>query len=227
MNMRVYVDDSGDGGFKFDKGSSRHLVMAACVFYDTEQIELLDTCMQQARDDWYAEQCKHAKPGRIPKRVGEFKHSKSSKAFRERFFRYIDPVDYAIRAIIIDKPQIYSRHLRQSPSALKAFAIRMLLTKNYDQIKDAKVFIDGQDTNAFGVSDSAYLMRMVNRESPGTISKVSLVDSRRSFGIQLADMVAGAIRSAEDNPDSKNMCANRDRLRPKTCQPRGTYWKFK
>ena len=89
------------------------------------------------------------------------------------------------------------------------------------------MFIDGQDTNAFGVSDSAYLMRMVNRESSGTISKVSLVDSRRSVGIQLADMVAGAIRSAEDNPDSKNMCANRDRLRPKTYQPRGTYWKFK
>lgn len=44
---RVYLDDSGDGGFKLDSGSSECLVMAACVFRRTEHIEQLDTAITE------------------------------------------------------------------------------------------------------------------------------------------------------------------------------------
>jgi hypothetical protein len=71
-------------------------------------------------------------------------------------------------------------HRGRSPAALKSYAIRMLLTKNFGQIRAARIFIDGQDTKASGVEDSAYLTRMVNRESPGTIDQVRFVNSKDS-----------------------------------------------
>jgi hypothetical protein len=37
--MLVFIDDSGDPGFKFDKGSSTHFVIACIVFDDNLDAE--------------------------------------------------------------------------------------------------------------------------------------------------------------------------------------------
>lgn len=210
--MHVYIDDSGDGGFKFGQGSTSHLVMAACIFREPEHISelvhLIEGCAEKNRT------------------AKEFKYSDTKARISDCFFDCISPAKFNVRAIIIDKSQIYSDKLRSSPSALKSYAIRMLLTKNYGQIQSAKVFIDGQDTKAFGIQDTEYLMRMVNRESPQTISQVRHVDSKSSRPIQLADMVAGAInRSVRTHRPSSSVHV--DTFRPRTFQPRGSYWFFK
>lgn len=210
--MHVFIDDSGDGGFKFGNGSSSHLVMAACVFRDPKQIEQL-----AAR----TERCKHAMS-----HFHELKYSNCREKVRDQFFACIADVDFKVRAIVIDKTRIYSSKLRSDPPALKSYAIRQLLTKSYGQIRDAKVLIDGQDTKAFGVDDKQYLSTMVNREAPGTIRLVSFVDSRTNVGIQLADMVAGAINRSvrTDRPsDVKHLLTFGHR----TVQPEGTLWRFK
>lgn len=210
--MHVYLDDSGDGGFKFNQGSTSHLVMAACVFRTptdiAETVEFIEGCAEHNR------------------MTREFKYSDTRDRIKSCFFRCIAPAQFDVRTIIIDKSLIYSELLRSSPSALKSYAIRMLLTKNYGQIRDAKVFIDAQDTKAFGVEDSSYLMRMVNRESPGTISQVRHLDSTTSRPIQLADMIAGAVNRAV-RTHRPNSPAHLDTFRRRTWQPRGTYWYFR
>lgn len=210
--MHVYIDDSGDGGFKFGQGSTSHLVMAACVFREpghiSDAVELIEECAS------------HNRMSR------EFKYSDTKDRIKDCFFGCISPARFDIRTIIIDKKIIYSEKLRESPSALKSYAIRQLLTRNYGQIRDAKIFIDGQDTRAFGMEDSAYLVRMVNRESPGTIAQVRHVDSKTSRPIQLADMVAGAINRAvrTHRPSSTKHI---ETIRSRAFQPRGTYWFYK
>lgn len=210
--VHVYLDDSGDGGFKFGSGSSSHLVMAACVFHSPED---LSAAVQMIED------C--ASRNRLSR---EFKYSRTADRFKDCFFSCVAPATFSVRAIIIDKSIIYSEKLRSSPSALKSYAIRQLLTRNYGQLRDAKIFIDGQDTKAFGMEDSAYLMRMVNREQPGTISQVRHVDSNASRPIQLADMIAGAINCSvrTHRPSSDRHVQT---FRPRTFQPRGTYWFYK
>lgn len=186
--------------------------MAACVFRDpghiTDAAELIEGCAVQNRMS------------------REFKYSDTKDRIKDCFFGCIAPAQFVIRTIIIDKKLIYSPKLRESPSALKSYAIRQLLTKNYEQIRDAKIFIDGQDTRAFGMEDSAYLTRMVNRESPGTIAQVRHVDSKSSRPIQLADMVAGAINRAvrTHRPSSTKHV---ETIRARAFQPRGTYWFYK
>lgn len=210
--MLVYIDDSGDGGFKFGKGSTSHLVMSACVYASGADVEhavkLIDEC------------------ARSRSMTREFKYSERSEETRDIFFEALKPARFHVRAIVIDKSTIYSDTLRTSPQALKSYAIRMLLTKNFGQVQGAKVFIDGQDTRAFDVGDGDYLMRMINRESPNTISSVRHVDSAVSRPIQIADMISGAINRAvrTDQPSSGH---HLDTFRNRTYQPRGTLWFFK
>jgi len=209
--VHVFIDDSGCGGFKIGQGSSSHLVMAACVFRDPLQIELLAEV---------AEQCRVRRSHRR-----EFRYSRCNDKLRDAFFECIAPVGFHVRAIVMDKSQIYSPELRANPAKFRSYAIRMLLTKNFGQIKDAKVVIDGQSSKAFGVNDSDYLTRMVNREAPGTISSVKFDDSRYNIGIQLADMCAGAINRGVQThrpSDPRHLVL----IRPRTYQPRGTLWHF-
>lgn len=210
--MHVYIDDSGCGGFRFGQGSTSHLVMAACVFRHTEHIRQVDELIQACAEE-----------NRLRR---EFKYSDVADRARDSFFECIKPAQFHVRAIVINKSHIYSEKLRASPAALKSYAIRQLLTKNYGQISGAKVFIDGKDTKAFGIEDAQYLPRMVNRESPGTIAEIRHVDSRGSRPIQLADMVAGSIHRAfrTDRPANNR---HLDTFRHRAWQPKGTLWFYK
>ncbi|RUP86727.1 DUF3800 domain-containing protein [Dermabacter sp. HSID17554] len=209
--MWVYIDDSGDGGLKFETGSTSHLVMAACIFREPLEIAKLARRIHECSD-----KNRHA---------SEFKYSKTKDRVRTCFFECTSDVDFAVRAIIIDKQKLYSPKLRSSPSALKAYAIRLLLTNNFGQVRDAKIFIDGQDAKGFGVRDSEYLTRMVNRESPGTIKAVRFVDSKKNAAVQMADMVAGAIGRSVRTDRVRNSTHLR-MIRPRTYQPRGSFWVF-
>jgi hypothetical protein len=187
-------------------------VMAACVFKDPKEIEHLKYCMQLCA----------AKNGMRT----EFKYSKTKERAKDCFFECTADVNFHVRAISIDKARIYSGKLRSSPSALKSYAIRQLLSKGFGTIFNAKVVIDGQDTRAFGIDDQAYLMDMANRSNPGTLSKVAWADSKQNVGIQLADMVAGAIQRGvrtHKPSDAKHLLI----VRPRTYQPHGTLWHFK
>lgn len=210
--MLIYIDDSGDGGFKVGRGSSSHLVFAACVFDDPKQMELLAEAVAQ---------CKAKN-----RRANEFKYSSAKDRHKDCFFDCIEHVQFAIRAIVIDKAVIYSPFLRSSPKAMKSYAIRLLLSKSFGTFNQAKVFIDGQDTKAFTRSDPDYLMDLANRENPNSISAVRMVDSKASVGIQLADMVAGSIY-AKVRTDKIPSSVHFDRLYSRMWQPKGSFWMLK
>lgn len=214
--MHIFIDDSGDGGFKTDRGSSSHLVMAACIFRDSKDIEHLKTCI-----DGCAQKNRHR---------NEFKYSKTKDRLKDCFFECTSASTFDVRAIVMDKSTIYSPKLRSSPSALKSYAIRMLLSRGFGTIRDAKVIIDGQDTKGFEIPDSEYLMDMANRESMNTvISSVAFGDSKQNRGLQLADMVAGSINRMyrTDRVGDSKRSDHFNIIRPRTYQPNGTLWRFK
>lgn len=210
--MHIFIDDSGDGGFKVGQGSTSHLVMAACVFRNPKEIERLSMAMQACA---------------TKNRVGaEFKYAKTKDRIRDCFFDCTKDIDFSVRAIIMTKELIWSPRYRTSPSKFKSFTISQLLSHGFGQIQDGKVVIDGQDTKAFGIPDAEHVARMANSQNPGTISSVKFADSRASVGIQLADMCAGAINRGvrtHAKPDSRHL----QLVRPRTYQPEGTYWFFK
>lgn len=197
---------------KFGQGSTRHLVIAACVFAEPEHIQHAAECITSCRDR--------------NRQSREFKYAKTKDSIKTCFFACTNEAKFHVRAIVIDKTQIRSPHLRDNPGDLKSYAIHQLLTHTYGTVKDAKVVVDGQDTKSFGMTDSAYFMRQVNGKQPGTLRGVEFADSRTNVMVQLADMAAGAIHRAvrlDDKQDHRHL----EMFRRRTFQPRGSLWHFR
>jgi uncharacterized protein YqkB len=75
--MLVFIDDSGDAGFKFEKGSSEFFVISAVIFDDSLEAEKTAISIKELRRELF-------------KRDDvEFKFNKSRKTIRIKFLESI------------------------------------------------------------------------------------------------------------------------------------------
>lgn len=177
--MLVFIDESGDAGFKLD--SSPCLVMAMVIFDsyadadDTRnRITMLGNAMR-------------IKP--------EFRFTNCSDAVRAAFFREVQPCRFRVRGIVMRKTLIHSHHLRNHPPAFYNYALRQLITRN--SLQRARIRIDGNAKKEFLKEAKAYL----RRETPtGMMESLKFLDSEQEALIQLADMVTGAIARVHNRP---------------------------
>src|SRR5689334_24748450 len=100
--MFVYLDESGDTGFRFRQGSSRFFVITLMLVHDPLPIH-------QAIDDLRA--------GLGMDRNSEFKWYRSSEETRWAFLRMLRKQDFTARAMVIDK----SMMARTQASPAEAF----------------------------------------------------------------------------------------------------------
>lgn len=191
--MLIFIDDSGDPGFKLGKGSSDIFVVAMVIFHDDLTAEETALCIKKLRREL-----------RVSDRF-EFKFNKASPQWRMKFLISVRQYQFEVRAIVVEKAKIYSPHLRSSREAFYNFIVRNLLS-HYDdhQFNNATVKIDGRASKLLRKDFDAYLRQMVNSPGHYRIKKIKHVDSRTDMLIQLADMVAGTIRrSFSDKPDAQ------------------------
>lgn len=186
--MLIFIDESGDAGFKLTKGSSPHFVVAMVAFQDREQAIRAGTAI----DDLAA---------RLRFRQ-EFKFSKSRSEVRDEFFRTVLPFDFCVRSVVVRKELIYSAHLRTDKEAFYSFFVKSMLTFDNGLLAQAKVVIDGSGERAFRQELGSYLRRYTG---PGAVNKITFSDSSRDRLVQLADMCAGAIGRAQrkDRDDAR------------------------
>lgn len=216
--MFAYIDDSGDSGFKYDRGSTRYVVIAACIFDTIEDITHAWKLMETAR-------CEEHNGEFFHKYDREFKYNKTHPKLKDVFFDCMKSANYHVRVIIADKTKIRSKNLLSNPRLLKSYMIRQLFTHTFGAVKECVLYIDGQDTRAFSIPDTDYLMNIVNKICPGTLSKVDFVDSKTNPMIQLADMTAGAIHAKLETGNPKAL-AHFNTFAYRTNKPLGTYWVF-
>lgn len=195
--MLVFIDESGDPGFKLAKGSSPIFVVALVAFKDVEQSQVATAAINDA-----------AARAKLPT---EFKFSKSRPEVRDAFFHAIMPLDFCIRAIVIEKEKIYSPLLRTDKDAFYSFFVKTMLKFDNGLLKNAKVVIDGSGEQAFKRELSSYLRKHTGENA---IRKVTFSDSRNDRLVQMADMCTGAIARAyrEHREDSKRW---HEMLRPR------------
>jgi hypothetical protein len=182
--MLVFLDDSGDPGFKIRKGSSPCFVIALIIFDDHLESERCAVAIKELRralhftDDT------------------EFRFSHSSQGTRLAFLERAAKYNFQIRAIVMEKTCIYSEELRRSKESFYRYAIKMVLKNSFGKIQGARLKIDGHGDREFRRELQSYLRRELmsgGSESP-IISDLKIVDSRTNVLIQLADMVAGTLR---------------------------------
>lgn len=182
--MLVFLDDSGDPGFKVKKGSSPCFVIALVIFDDHLQAE---ECAVEIK--------------KLRRKLGlsdqfEFKFSKCSSDFRKQFLSHVAKFQFRVRAIVMRKSAIYSQELRNSKETFYQYSIRMVLQHSFGRISNARLKMDGHEDREFRRQLLSYLRKQLKKDEHGVpiLSDLKIVDSQNNVLIQLADMVAGTVR---------------------------------
>ena len=191
--MLVFIDDSGDPGFKFEKGSSRYFIVLILIFDDELEAEKTAVAIKELRRDLG-----------FPDNV-EFKFHKSSKDVRTKFLQAVNPFKFRVRTLVVDKTLIRSQELQTNKNSFYGYAIKTGLKYTGGSVLNAKIRIDGSGDRIFRKSFLSYLRRQLNSREQRIMKNCRLVDSKGNVLVQMADMIAGSVRRFydEDKPDHK------------------------
>ncbi len=195
--MLVFIDESGDAGFKLDKGASP-IFVAAMVIFETSQHAV---ATQQAIEKSEAKRLH--KP--------EFKFNKCSNDVRDAFFRSVRDCPFCVRAVVVRKERIYSPRLRADKESFYNYFVSSMLRYDNNRLRQARVVIDGSGDREFRRNLNTQFRRKVG---DGVIADVRFKDSKSDLLVQLADMCAGAIARSYRN-DRPNPQRWRTMLGPK------------
>jgi hypothetical protein len=191
--MLVFIDDSGDAGFKLEKGSTPFFVISCVIFDDDLEALKVKVAIKE-----YRRQLK------FPDTV-EFKFYKSSDDVRKLFLETVNPFVFRVRTIVVDKSKVRSRELINNKNSFYSYVIKMVLQHSNNTILNAKIRIDGSGDRVFKKSFLTYLRKQLNSKQKMIIKNCKFVDSKSDELIQLADMVAGSIRRSYDKTKIHNV----------------------
>lgn len=188
--MLVFIDDSGDTGFKFERGSSRYFVISLLIFDDDLEAEKMSVAIKQLKRD-----------------IGigdheEFKFNKSRDKNRELFLQTINQFQFRVRSLVVEKEVLYSPELHKKES-FYAYFIKQVLKFSGSTILEAKIRIDGSGDRAFKKNFVSYLRKELNSKDKVIMKQCRFVDSKSDVLIQAIDMIAGSIRRSHENRENK------------------------
>jgi len=175
----VFIDDSGDPGFK--GASSSHFVVACAIFMDDLVAEEVSLTMRKYRRSigWDDER--------------EFKFVKMKKEYVKELLRLVVKFDFQISAVIVDKSKVK----RIKPKNFYNVIVQELLERT--PLESASVRIDGRGGTNYIRAATVYFRKTTNVKERKIID-IRYVDSKGNMLIQLADLIAGSIfRSTQVN----------------------------
>jgi len=191
--MLVYIDESGDTGFKFDRNSSKYFTVAAVVFPDPESAELCSKAID-----------------RLAERVGrstEYKFSGTTVEAKSCFFECIRNFDFHYAAMVMNKPAMRSDGFRHKDSLIKC-TIRYVFS--HLELANATVVVDRSGSRDFRRTLQTYLRgRILLADGSQVIKKVRSERSHADRLVQLADMVCGAVAKSFDDTKGDKMAWRR------------------
>ena len=176
-NQLIFIDDSGDPGFKSHASSSK-LVMASAVFMDRKTATMLDLAISSFRHTlgW--------------KDNHEFKFRKTHRKEKEEFLRLTTNFNFEIYAVFIDKTKYPDGYKYPNKKSLYNWTTRELLRTI--PLDNAYITMDGKYQKEYKLKVQSYLRHGFNNNGK-QISKIKVHDSAQDNLIQLADMIAGTL----------------------------------
>lgn len=177
----IFVDDSGDPGFK--PVSSSKFVMAAAVFTDPDAAFTLSMRISEYRqalgwrDDY------------------EFKFAKIRKDIIAKLLKLAMNYNFQIYAVYVDKSSFQCTSPIIDKEKLYNWTIKELLS--IIPLANAKIEIDGRSSKQNMYHTTTYLRRAVNGDKSKKLT-IKFEDSIHDNLIQLADTIAGSIHRYVD-----------------------------
>jgi hypothetical protein len=195
--MLIFIDESGDPGFKLDKGASPIFVAVMVIFEKDHDAAVTQKTIEKSR----------ARAVHKP----EFKFSKCSDEVRDLFFTAVRACHFKVRAIVVRKEIIHSPRLKANKERFYEYFVKSMM--NYDNgiLANARIVIDGSGDREFRQNLNSALR---TRLGAGKVKDVRFKESHRDVLVQLADMCAGAIARSY-RPDRKKHERWRKMLAPR------------
>jgi hypothetical protein len=179
--MLVLIDESGDCGLKFGKGSSDYFACVAVVFTDSFSMNACDRTIDGLRMEM-------KKPSNF-----EFHFSSSPDKTRRLFLGRVSHDDFRYAGFVVDKRKLYGRKF-QNPKEFYEFSVGIVCEQVRPLLNDAKVIIDENGDRAFRQKLEKLLKsQMTDKDGICRIKKVAMQTSHSNNLLQLADMVCGAV----------------------------------
>ncbi len=179
MTQYHNLDDSGDPGLSNSPSSSKFFALAMVQLAGTESLREL----AQARHLLHLAS------------DFEFKYHTSTPAQRKEFFQAIEPLQFRVRAIVVEKAVLGEPYARMNGLELTIhFITHLALRASELDLANDILIVDGA-TPAFCRGLRIQISRACReRERVRPFNKIVGGRSRYEDGLQLADMIAGATR---------------------------------
>lgn len=178
--MHIYIDETGDTGFKLQKGSSQIFSITMIIFHDPGEIEKI---------------C-HA-VGKLQKKYKfnknqEWKFTKTSPARRIEFLKTISPFDFRIQSVVMMKKNITGKILTTNKNNFYNYTCKLVLQYALKNISNAKIIFDKCGNKEFYTSMRKYFRNKCGIDQ-SRIKEIKCKDSHKEIPLQIADMIAGSI----------------------------------
>jgi len=182
--MLVFVDESGDTGFKLGSGSSEQFTITLVVFAENEQAEAASHRIDALRTELGLSE---------DSRKGEFHFNDSSNSQREAFLTAVSIFGFSIFSVTINKTGLASEGI-SSKSAFYNFVCGLAFDNAKNYLTEANIVIDSTAGKEFKQQLGKYIRQRMNElGNERCIKQIRMKPSHTENLLQLADMVCGAI----------------------------------
>lgn len=194
---KLWIDESGDGGFKFAKGSSRFFVIVA-VYGDNPE-EIAGRTLDAIR----------LRHGLI--QGFEFKSSRCRENLKQECLDAIVTLPIEYKAIVVDKKTLRVPALVSHPHQLYCEMVRRLFYDNAPPLRDATLVLDEATAKIHRREFAGVLKQYISHT---VVKKITQVQSKNNTMIQVADMIAGSIWRAHEKDDRRwhDMLKSKERI---------------
>lgn len=177
----AYIDESGCTGFKFHSGSSSLFVVSMVCYKNAEEYDRTRSALNDLRT-----------------RIGAPEHFeyRFKKLQRQRRLAALEAAcdgKFWYHAFTLDKTQLWDGALRQKDSMYRK-VVHMLVDNGLKEISNSLLVFDKCGNRDFYKKVRSTIEDVCEKRRAPLPCRMKYADSGKSRGLQVADLVAGAIK---------------------------------
>ena len=179
MTQYYHLDDSGDPGLDGQASSTSHFVLAMVQLPERVSLQPLVTLRKELN---------------LPPAF-EFKYHKTTTAQKERFFKEVLAVPFRVRAVVVSKANLVVPFVNMTPQELTIeLIVRLTLRASELDIANEILIVDGATPTFCRDLRVRFTERCKQETRVRPFKKIIGGNSKNEDGLQVADMIAGALR---------------------------------
>lgn len=181
MPKYLFLDWSGDAGFKFGRGSSEYLIWALVSSTDYGRVRKGLVLLRRELE-------------LFP--LFEFHYKQTPPDLRAAFFETLGGLPFSAEVLIVHKPSLPPSYARMKEAQLYGrFVADLLLKAERASVDQALLLVDAQRSAVALVRDIRVVISRAMEEARlfYRLKKVKPRPAKEEDGLQMADMIAGTV----------------------------------